>query len=236
MEADFSKNHPPELLALSGLLAARGFERTTEGTFTNGRATIRLDECEFVATPGNGDKSWRADIRNATPAAFAQLLGIILAAPSFLSQAELDRLEVRRHAAEAALDFLAESIRENPDTHSGQHLRRFVWSLFNGHHALNLWRMKDVLDSQHNASVREVFAAWIDGQLSEDAIRNALFASGEMDRWDTVRLLAPDRKRLVDAFDAVTDLLNSIPPGAPSRELTRVNALLRQVMDCLRDV
>jgi len=26
------------------------------------------------------------------------------------------------------------------------HLRRFVWSIFNGNHALNLWRMKDGLD------------------------------------------------------------------------------------------
>jgi hypothetical protein len=55
-----------------------------------------------------------------------------------------------------------------------------------------------------------------------------------MDRWDTVRLRAPDQKRLVEAFDAVTDLLNTTPPGAPVPHLTRANGLLRQVMDLLR--
>ena len=33
----------------------------------------------------------------------------------------------------------------------------------------------------------------------------------------------------------VTDLINTTPPGAPSRELTRANGLLRQVLDLLRD-
>jgi hypothetical protein len=95
--------------------------------------------------------------------------------------------------------------------------------------------MKDVLDSNNRTAVREVFTAWFDGYLGEEAIREALFASGEMDRWDTVRLRAPEQRRVADALDAVTDLINATPPGAPSRELTRANGLLRQVMDLLRD-
>jgi hypothetical protein len=87
---------------------------------------------------------------------------------------------------------------------------------------------------------------WIDLTGANDLIASAgryggtyahkdiAFDSGEMDRWDTVRLHAPEMKRLVEAFDAVTDLLNSTPPGEPVPQLTRANGLLRQVMDLLR--
>ena len=95
--------------------------------------------------------------------------------------------------------------------------------------------MKDVLDSQHNAWVTEVFTTWMQGHVSEDALRRALTDSGEMDRWDAVKLGAKDRERLDDALNAVTDLLNTVPPGRPILELTRANGLLRQVADCLRD-
>ena len=186
------------------------------------------------AIPGDGSKAWRSELREAPPEVICQLLNVVLAAPPFLSQAELDRRVTRQRSAEEALQNIATSIREHPDTHSGQHLRRFVWSVFNGNHALNLWRMKDVLDAQHKGWVTEVFTAWMEGILPETAIRSALFESGEMDRWDTVRLRAPDQRRLVDALDAVTDLLNSVPPSAPVTQWTRANGLLRQALDCLR--
>lgn len=111
--------------------------------------------------------------------------------------------------------MLTDAIAQHPDTHSGVHLRRFLWSLYNGHHALNLGRMKDVLDRRHNAAVVEVFTAWMQGQVSEDALHHALTVSGGMDRWDAVTLGAKDRERLDDAVSAVTDLLNTVPPRPP---------------------
>ncbi len=215
-------------------LADRGFQRSAPGAFTNGRATVRVDGSVLHAIPGDGSKQWRSELREAPPGAIRQLLTLVLAAPSFLSQSELDQRAARQRTAEEALKNIATSIRESPDTHSGQHLRRFVWSIWNGHHALNLWRMKDVLDSNNRTAVREVFTAWFDGHIGEEALREALIASGEMDRWDTVRLRAPEQRRVADAIDAVTDLINTTPPGAPSRELTRANGLLRQVLDLLQ--
>jgi hypothetical protein len=216
-------------------LGERGFQRSAPGTFTNGRATVRVDGSSIYAIPGDGTKAWRSELNEAPAEAIRQLLKVVLAAPAFLSQSELDHRVTRQRTAEEALQNIATSIRENPDTHSGQHLRRFVWSIWNGHHALNLWRMKDVLDSQHNGWVTEVFTAWMQGFVSETAIRDVLFASGEMDRWDTVRLRIPEQRRVADALDAVTDLINATSPGAPSRELTRANGLLRQVLDLLQD-
>ena len=74
----------------------------------------------------------------------------------------------------------------------------------------------------------------MDGFVSDDAIREALLSSGEMERWDTVRLRAPEQNRVADALDVVTDPINATLPGAPSRELTRANDLLRQVLDLLQ--
>ena len=219
---------------LREFLETRGFERTAPASFTNGRATVRLEGNALIAIPGDSTKAWRTDLKDAQPEAICYLLTHVLAAPSFQSQAELDLRVTRQRTAEEALQNLATSIRENPDSHSGQHLRRFVWSIFNGNHALNLWRMKDVLDPQQNAWVTEVFTAWMQGFVPEASIRSALFDSGEMDRWDTVRLRAPEQKRLVEAFDAVTDLLNSTPPGEAVPHFTRANGLLRQVIDLLR--
>ncbi len=216
-------------------LGDRGFQRSAPGTFTNGRATVRVEGSILYAIPGDGSKPWRSDLNEAPTEAIRQLLKVVLAAPAFLSQGELDHRATLQHAAEEALQNIATSIREHPDTHSGQHLRRFVWSIWNGHHALNLWRMKDVLDSQHNGWATEVFTAWMQGFVSETAIRTALLDAGEMDRWDSVRLRVPEQRRVADALDAVTDLINTTPPGAPSRELTQANGLLRQVLDLLRD-
>jgi hypothetical protein len=235
MTADLARPPITEQPWFRELLQHHGFERTAPGSFSNGRATLRIEGNHLIAIPGDGSRPWKTDLAGAPGEGVRTLLGTMLAAPSFRSRARMEQDESRTAKAVAALGTIAESIAQHPDTHSGQHLRRFVWSIWNGHHALNLWRMKDVLDSNNREAVREVFNAWMDGYVSDAAIRQALFASGEMDRWDTVRLRAPEQRRVADALDAVTDLINSTPPGAPSRELTRANGLLRQVLDVLQD-
>lgn len=235
MTADLARPPITEQPWFRELLQQHGFERTAPGSFSNGRAKLSIEGNRLTATPGDGSRPWQSDLAGAPGEALRTLLATMLAAPSFRSADRLAQDEARTARAVAALGTIAESIARHPDTHSGQHLRRFVWSIWNGHHALNLWRMKDVLDSRNREAVREVFNAWMGGYLGEDAIRDALFASGEMDRWDTVRLGSTEQRRVADALDAVTDVINKVSPGAPSRELTRASGLLRQVLDLLRD-
>lgn len=220
---------------LQEFLGSRGFERNGSESFTNGRATLRFEGHQLVASPADHGRAWRSDFSGIEPKSVCFVLSQILAAPGFLSQSEVEVVAARRRAAEGALQKVTDFIRENPDTHSGQHLRRFVWSLFNGHHAINLWRLKDVLDSQNNTWVNEVFAAWMQGFVSEEALRRSLTESGEMDRWDSIRLATPEQRRLVDAKDAVTDLLNSIPPGRTVSHLTQANGLLEKLLDLFRE-
>jgi hypothetical protein len=235
MAADLARPSLIDQPWLRDFLEAKGFRRTAPDAFGNGRATLRFTGTNLLAIPAGGGKAWRSELNDAPPEAIRSVLETLLSTPSFQSAAELQCREDRRQAAEASLAVLTDSIVQHPETHSGVHLRRFLWSLYNGHHALNLWRMKDVLDNHHNAAVVEVFTAWMQGHVSEDALRHALTDSGEMDRWDAVKLGAKDRERLGDALDAVTDLLNTIPPGRPILELTRANGLLRQVVDLLRN-
>ena len=218
-------------------LESRGFRKIAPATFSNGRASVRLDGSTLYAVPGDDDKKvWRTQIKETPPESIRQLLTVVLAAPSFLSQAELDQRAGRERQAEVSLGQIAAAIRDNPDGPEGQQLRRFVWSIFNQHHAVNLWRMKEELGPQQSQWVADVLIAWLEGNLSDSTIRSALEDSGEMDRWDNIRLQAPEQRRLADAIDAVSDITKATPPGPSSPALTRANDLLREVANLLRNI
>lgn len=215
-------------------LEKHGFRRTTSGEFSNGRARVRFERDRMVAEPGDGSRSWISDLTRVPPEAVVESLNVVLTAQPFLSQKELDRRVERTHTAKMALDRIVEVIRDAPDTHSGRELRWLLWSLFNPHHVVSLWSLRSVLDARSNAWVTEVFTAWMDGCISEEALRRALTDSGEMDRWDAVRLPSIDQRRLTDAIDAVNDLLTNTAPGAPVPHLSHANAQLREALESLK--
>ena len=162
-------------------LKGHGFEATGRGRFSNGRATVDFEGTRLVATPGDGSRTWRSEVGAGPAEAIVALLDGFLATPPFLSQQEIDRRLARTHAAKIALDRIVEVIREAPDATPSRELRRFLWSLFNGHHLLNLWRLRLALDHQQSGWATEVFTAWMNGHVSEELLRQALTDSGEME-------------------------------------------------------
>ncbi len=88
---------------------------------------------------------------------------------------------------EQALTRIAQAIRCSPDTGGGVQLRRFLWSLYNMHHLVNLWTLVSRLDQPHSELVAEVLTAALVGNLKEADIKRALLVSGEMERWDRER-------------------------------------------------
>ena len=218
-------DHP----AIRECLESHGFRGTSANRFSNGRAAVRFEGSNLVAEPGDGSRTWRSDLGAAPPEAVVELLNVVLSMTPFLSQTELDRRAERTYVARIALDRIVEVLREGPETHSGRELRRFLWSLFNGHHVLNLWRLRDELDPQRNAWVTEVFTAWMHGDVEDDSLRRALEDSGEMERWDAVRLRTAERGRLDGALHALDEILRSTAPGPAHAALTRARGLLRQV-------
>ena len=219
---------------LSEFLTGQGFNRTSPTSFGNGRATLEFDGSTLIAIPGDGTKVWRSDLKDVPGEAIRAMLDTFLNAPSFLPQAELDRRAGRQHAAKQSLQTITENIRDFPETHSGQQLRRFLWSLYNGYHVVNLWKLKGVLDGQNNRAVTEVLSAWMEGQVPESSLRRALTDSGEMARWDSVQLTAPEQRRVEEAREAVNNVLRSTPPGNPQTHLTKADGLLEEVLDHLR--
>jgi hypothetical protein len=135
---------------------------------------------------------------------------------------------------ERALTGIALTIKEGPDTHSGVQLRRFLWSLFNSYHLVNLWRMTGVLDSKRAAWVSEVFAGALAGILKEDSIKRALVAAGEMDRWEKVQLSDEGNADLDEALRRVEALLRTMPPSRPHTELHRARECLWEAQTALR--
>ena len=214
-------------------LAERGFHPTAPGTYSNGRAQFQILANQLTALPGNGTVAWHGDITQADTATLRFVLQTLIDSPGFQSEGQLARQTARREQAAAALHLVTTTIIEAPDSHPGVHLRRFLWSIYNGHHAMSLWRLRDNLDARHQGAVTLLFAAWMQGDLPDDTLRQALTDSGEMDRWDEFRLNPAQKELFTTATNTVTQLLATLPPSGLYPDITRANALLRQVVDCL---
>ena len=126
---------------------------------------------------------------------------------------------------EQALTKIAQCIRDCPDTGGGVQLRRFLWSLYNQHHLLNLWTLVSRLDSERSALVNEVLRAALVGNLNEDDIKRALLAAGEMVRWDQTQPSTESLRRLGEAENIIERLVGFLPP---SRAQTDAVSLLRR--------
>ena len=129
---------------------------------------------------------------------------------------------------EQALTKIAACIRDCPDTGGGVQLRRFLWSLYNQHHLVNLWTLVSQLDGERSALVSEVLTAALVGNLREDDLKRALLMAGEMHRWDEIQPSGENQLRLGEAETIVASLVRSVPP---SRAHTDLASLLRRFAD-----
>jgi hypothetical protein len=201
------------------LLATKGFYRSSPTTFTNGKASIRVDGTKFLADPGTGDKAWNSDLAQADPGTIKLMIQQILKTRPFLTEADLANERSENQRIERALMGIAATIKEGPDTGGGVQLRRFLWALYNQHHLVNLWRMTAALDSKRARWVSEVFAGAFAGSLKEDDIKRALLAAGEMERWDREQPDTEALEKLDEAERSVSELVRRIPPSRAHTEL-----------------
>ena len=202
------------------LMAANGFQPSQPGTFSNGKATVQIRGTRLIADPGDGGKRWESDIGGANRETLTLVVSQLLKMRPFLSGAELALERSQRERCVQALDGIAESIRQGPDTGGGVQLRKVLWSLFNQHHLVNLWRVTAALDSQHAAWASEVFGGMLAGHLREDDLKRALTASGEMNRWDREQPGTEARRKLQHAQNIITDLALATIPSRAHTEIT----------------
>lgn len=224
MQPEMSKTPLADQPWFVSFLAGKGFFRSSPSTFTNGKASIVVEGSRLVADPGSGEKSWNSDLAEAEPETVKLILQQILKTRPFLSEADLAQERADKQRVERALTGIAATIKEGPDTGSGVQLRRFLWSLYNQHHLVNLWRMTAVLDGKRAGWVSEVFAEAFVGVLKEDDIKRALLAAGEMERWDQARPSSEDVEKLDEAERLVVDLVRRTPPSHAHTELANLLA------------
>ena len=134
-----------------------------------------------------------------------------------------------------ALHQVAQAIRDNPDTSGGVQLRRFLWSLYNMHHAVNLWTLVSRLDQPHSQWVAEVLTAALVGNLQEKDVKRALQESGEMQRWDRVQPSDEFLERFEESRRLIEGLVRTVPPSRAHTELVRLVRNFAEVQTVLKE-
>lgn len=215
-------------------LAAKGFAKSSPTTFIREAASLNIDGTILFADPGNGERGWSTDLGNAGRAAVQAMIEQILKMRPFLTKADHTKEQAERQSLERALTGIANTIRDNPDTGGGVQLRRFLWSLYNSHHLVNLWRMTAVMDSTRAAWVAEVCTGAFAGILKEDDIKRALLVAGEMERWDALRPSGEQQALIDEAVGKVDDLLKAVPPSNTHTQLKRAREALWEAQDALK--
>ena len=100
--------------------------------------------------------------------------------------AEQRRLQER---IEAALQQVALCLRDYDGTDSSVQPKRFVWSLSNRHHYVNLYDLSRVLDYDNSDAVEVIFSAYMRGIFIEEDLRTLM--KGKMRRWRTTHAEIP---------------------------------------------
>ena len=119
---------------------------------------------------------------------------------------------------------ISQAIQNNPDTGGGVQLRRFLWSLYNMHHLINLWSLVSRLDLMHSQLVLDILAAALVGNLKESDIKVALETSGELKRWEREHPLREMVERFYHAKYTIEDLIKNTAPMSYSHELGSTTA------------
>ena len=214
-------------------LAGKGFAKSAENIFTNGKATIRVDGTHFFADPGAESSTYTADFRQADPKTVTFMVEQILKMHAFRTDEELMQERAEKQSVDQALTGIARTIQEGPDTGGGVQLRRFLWSLYNMHHVVNLWRLTAELDSERAGWVAEVFAGAQAGLVKETDLKRALQTAGEMERWEKQQPGAEALAGLQEVEHAVTGLIRKLPP---SRGHTVLVSLLGHIAEAQREL
>lgn len=112
---------------------------------------------------------------------------------------------------EDALATITDALTHHWSTGGGTRLRRFIWSLWNDWHLVNLFDLCSGLDYLLGDAVAVIFRAQMVGALTEDHKRTVLKRSGEFDRWEKARAETPEDE----------DVLYP-PPSLGSDDLSRL--------------
>ena len=133
-----------------------------------------------------------------------------------------------------AITEVALVIRDSPDTSGGVQLRRFLWSLYNMHHLVNLWDLASRVGGELAEPVSEIIRAALAGELRESDVKQGLVLAGEMERWDAVAPSGDVLECVEDAERALISAVRRIPPCQEHTELVRTLGTLSRLRSDVR--
>lgn len=107
---------------------------------------------------------------------------------------ETRRASVRPDELQAALATITDALTHHWSTGGGTRLRRFIWSLWNDWHLVNLFDLCAGLDYLLGDAVVTIFRAQMVGALTEEHKRQVLKQSGEFARWEEARAATPEEE------------------------------------------
>ena len=135
---------------------------------------------------------------------------------------------------EQAITEIALLIRDSPDTSGGVQLRRFLWSLYNMHHLVNLWDLASRVGGELAEPVSEIIRAALVGELREADVKQGLVLAGEMERWDAAAPSGDVLECVEDAERSLISAVRRIPPCQEHTELVRTLGALARVRSDVR--
>ena len=139
---------------------------------------------------------------------------------NMLTEQERRRDSVPPDELQGALDVITDYLQSGWVTGGGRRLRQFVWSLWNGHHLLNLFDLSSGLDSRLTDAVLITFRAAMLGALQEGSMRRLLQQSGEFARWEAASAQTPEEEQVLYPPLAIsTDSLRRLTHSAVQNDL-----------------
>ncbi len=128
---------------------------------------------------------------------------------------EARRNSIPEDELQAALATITEALTHHWSTGGGTRLRRFMWSLWNDWHLINLFDLCAGLDYLLGDAVVTILRAQMVGALTEDHKRQVLKQSGEFSRWEEARAATPEEEDvLYPPFTLQTDDLSRLARSA----------------------
>ena len=133
-----------------------------------------------------------------------------------------------------AITEIALLIRDSPDTSGGVQLRRFLWSLYNMHHLVNLWDLASRVGGELAEPVSEIIRAALAGELRETDVKQGLILAGEMERWDASAPIGDVLECVEDVERFLIAAVRRIPPSQEHTELVQALGELARLRSDVR--
>jgi len=130
-----------------------------------------------------------------------------------------------------ALNKLADEVQSNPDGFAGLKIRQFLWSAFKPDHLISISKIAQSVPPNIRNELTDVFAAVLNGTLTQDELRSALVRAKEFPRFESCTSNGRAIALLEEVEQLLIDILVETPPSREHIVVNEAMASLATVKD-----